>query len=50
MAEVSKGRFTAEVDGKIVVFIIGMRVNNPWKVWKWFRFPVFIAMRRCLPI
>ncbi len=46
MAEVHRGRFTAEVDGEIVVFIIGMRINKPWKVWKWL--PVFAAMPKML--
>ncbi|MFC4637913.1 DUF4188 domain-containing protein [Deinococcus hohokamensis] len=39
-------RFTAEIDGDFVVFIIGMRVNQPWKVWAWF--PVFQAMPKML--
>jgi hypothetical protein len=47
MAKVQNGRFTAEIDSdEIVVFIIGMRVNRPWKVWKWL--PVFLAMPRML--
>ena len=25
-------RMTAEVDGDFVVFLIGMRINKPWKV------------------
>lgn len=29
------GRFTAEIDSPFVVFLIGMRVNQPWKVSKW---------------
>ncbi|MFN0148644.1 MAG: DUF4188 domain-containing protein [Dehalococcoidia bacterium] len=35
-----------EVDGDFVVFLIGMRVNRPWKVHKWL--PVFMAMPRML--
>jgi hypothetical protein len=38
------GRMTANVDGQFVVFLIGMRINKPWKVHKWW--PVFIAMPR----
>lgn len=31
MAKVQPGRFTAEVDDELVVFLIGMRINRPWK-------------------
>ena len=37
---------TADVDGEFVVFLIGMRINKPWKVHKWL--PVFLAMPRML--
>lgn len=40
------GRFTAEIEGDFVVFIIGMRVNKPWKLHKWL--PVAAAMPRML--
>jgi hypothetical protein len=40
--EIHRGRFTAAHDGDIVVFLIGMRVNKPWKVRQWW--PVFVAM------
>ncbi|WP_163970343.1 DUF4188 domain-containing protein [Oceanobacillus halotolerans] len=36
------GRYTAEQDGQLVVFLIGMRVNKLWAIHKWF--PVFMAM------
>lgn len=39
-------RMTAEIDGEFVVFLIGMRVNKPWKIHKWL--PVFLAMPRML--
>jgi hypothetical protein len=42
MAKIAKGRMSAELDGEFVVFLIGMRVNKPWKLHKWF--PVFRAM------
>jgi hypothetical protein len=42
MAKVVPGRFTAEIDGEFVVFLIGMRINHFWKVRKWL--PVFRAM------
>ncbi|HEX3541976.1 MAG TPA: DUF4188 domain-containing protein [Acidimicrobiales bacterium] len=35
MAKVQAGRYTADHDGEIVVFLIGMRVNRIWKVKKW---------------
>lgn len=41
MATINR-RVTAKLDGDFVVFIIGMRVNKPWKLHKWL--PVFIAM------
>ena len=46
MAEVIPARMCAEMDGEFVVFIIGMRVNKPWKVHKWL--PVFLAMPRMM--
>lgn len=39
-------RVCAEIEGEFVVFLIGMRVNKPWKVWKWL--PVALAMPRML--
>ncbi len=36
------GRYTATIEGDFVVFLIGMRVNRPWKVHRWL--PVFVAM------
>jgi fumigallin biosynthesis monooxygenase-like protein len=38
------GRHTAQIEGDFVVFIIGMRINRPWKPHKWW--PVFTAMPR----
>lgn len=46
MADVNPKRMTVEVDGNFVVFLIGMRINKPWKVHKWL--PVFLAMPRML--
>src|SRR5207342_1870402 len=46
MAQVIPSRMTAEVAGDFVVFLIGMRINKPWKVHKWL--PVFLAMPRML--
>jgi Monooxygenase af470-like len=45
-AGVHRGRYTAEIPGDFVVFLIGMRVNRPWQVREWL--PVAIAMPRML--
>jgi len=45
---VQPGRFTADIDGNFVVFLIGMRVNKPLKVHKWG--PVAAAMPRMLKV
>ena len=42
MSTIFKGRYTAEMDGQFVVFIIGIRINNLMAVHKWF--PVARAM------
>ena len=39
-------RLTADVDGSVVVFVIGMRVNAYWKLHRWL--PVAVAMPRML--
>ena len=36
MTEMHAGRFTADHDGDIVVFLIGMRINKLRKIHKWF--------------
>ena len=36
------GRFTAEYDGDLVIFLIGARIQQPWKVREWV--PVARAM------
>ena len=46
MADIVNERVCAEVDGEVVVFPIGMRINKLLKVWKWF--PVMMAMPRVL--
>lgn len=35
MANIHKGRYSAEIEGEFVVFIIGMRVNRLWAIHKW---------------
>lgn len=39
-------RFTHQHSGELVLFLIGMRVNAPWRVNQWL--PVFLAMPRML--
>jgi hypothetical protein len=34
MPEIHPGRYTADIEGDFVVFLIGMRVNRPWKLRK----------------
>lgn len=46
MASVIDKRMTAEMSGTFVVFLIGLRINRPWKIHKWL--PVFFAMPRML--
>jgi hypothetical protein len=42
VSKVVTGRFSADMDGDFVVFLIGMRVNKPWQLRKWL--PIFGAM------
>jgi len=46
MAKILAQRVTAEIGSEVCVFLIGMRVNRPWKVHRWW--PVASAMRRML--
>jgi Domain of unknown function (DUF4188) len=46
MSHVIPKRVTAAIEGDFVVFLIGMRINKLWKVWKWL--PTFVAMPRML--
>lgn len=39
-------RLTAQIEDPFVVFLIGMRINRPWKVHRWW--PVAMAMPRML--
>ena len=47
MSKINKGRMTAITDEGIVVFLIGMRINNFFAFSNWV--PVFMAMGRMLP-
>ena len=46
MAEVIAQRMSVRMEGEFVVFLIGMRINKPWKIHKWL--PVVLAMGRML--
>lgn len=46
MADIVPKRVTAEIEGDFVIFLIGMRINKPWKIHKWL--PVFRAMPRMI--
>ena len=46
MPDIVAERVCAEIEDEIVVFLIGMRINRLWKVWKWL--PVARAMSTML--
>ena len=46
MTEIRAERLTAEVESEFVVFLIGMRFNRVWKVWRWG--PVALVMARMI--
>ncbi len=46
MGEIIAERMAARIEGDFVVFLIGARINKPWKIHKWL--PVALAMRRML--
>ena len=46
MARINAGRFTHRHSGDLVVFLIGMRINRPWRPDLWL--PAFMAMPRML--
>jgi hypothetical protein len=43
---IQRERLTAKFDGNFVVFLIGMRINSPWRVHHWL--PLVRAMPRML--
>ncbi len=45
MSTINK-RMCADLEGEFVVFLIGMRINKPWKVGAWW--PVFWGMGKML--
>jgi hypothetical protein len=46
MAAIIPERMAAVIEGDFVIFLIGMRINKPWTVNKWW--PVFTAMPKML--
>jgi hypothetical protein len=46
MSKIFQQRMAADVEGEFVVFLIGLRINKPWKIHKWL--PVVQAMPRML--
>ena len=46
MGTIHQGRHTAGIEGDFVVFLIGMRLNRPWKLHRWW--PVLAGMQRML--
>ncbi len=46
MPSVIPDRMSGQIEGDFVVFLIGMRINKPWKLHKWL--PVFLAMPKML--
>ena len=46
MSKIISKRMAAEIDGEFVVFLIGIRINKPWKIHKWL--PVFLAMPKMI--
>jgi hypothetical protein len=46
MAEMINRRMSAEIEGEFVLFLIGIRINKPWKLNAWF--PVLMAMPKML--
>ncbi len=47
MSNVQSGRFSAQLpDSGAVVLLIGMRINQPWRLGRWI--PVFVAMGKMI--
>jgi len=44
--KVNPGRYRAEIEGDFVVFLIGMRINQPWRLRDWWF--VFTAMPKMI--
>jgi hypothetical protein len=46
MTQIIPNQFTAQIEGDFVLFILGMRINKPWKIWQWW--PIFSTMPRLI--
>lgn len=46
MSKINPARMTHHHDGELVVFLIGMTINKPWRPDKWI--PTFLAMPKML--
>lgn len=46
MSKIIPERMTAQIEGDFVVFLIGMRINKPWMVHKWW--PTAMAMPKMI--
>lgn len=46
MAKFIPGRFTARIDESFVVFVIGLRIHQLWRVRKWI--PIIISMQKMI--
>lgn len=46
MVALSRQRMTSEISSEFVVFLIGMRINNWWKIHQWL--PVLMAMPKMI--
>jgi hypothetical protein len=46
MRKIIDQRMSAEMEGEFVIFLIGMRINKPWKIHKWL--PAFLAMPKMI--
>lgn len=46
IAHIIEDRMAAQIDGDFVLFLIGMRINKPWKIAKWL--PALFAMPRMI--
>ena len=46
MPRIIAKRVSARIEGDFVVFLIGLRINKPWKVHKWL--PAGVAMSRMI--
>jgi len=46
MAKFIEGRYTAQMDGSFVVFVIGVRIHQLWKLHRWI--PIIVSMQKMI--